>query len=53
MKVLHELLATERNFVTQANKIYLEVIQKFDKEHFFKGYIKSLKMFKDDVSNQL
>lgn len=52
MKVLHELLATERNFVTQANKIYLEVIQKFDKEHFFKGYIKSLKMFKDDVSNQ-
>lgn len=36
MKVLHELLATERNFVTQANKIYLEVIQKLIKNIFSK-----------------
>lgn len=51
VKVLHELLATERNFVTQSNKIFLEVTQKFDKEHFFKGFTKSLKMLKDDPNN--
>lgn len=51
MKILHELLATEKNFNSQVNKLQLETLQKFDKEHFFKGYIKTLKMLKDSPNN--
>jgi hypothetical protein len=52
MKILHELLATEKNFTSQVNKLQLETLQKFDKDHFFKGYIKTLKMLKDAPNNE-
>lgn len=52
MKILHELLATEKNFTSQVNKLQLETLQKFDKEHLFKGYIKTLKMLKDAPNNE-
>lgn len=51
MKILHELLATEKNYIAQVNKLHMETLQKFDKEHFFKGYNKSLKMTKDSPNN--
>jgi hypothetical protein len=52
MKILHELLATEKNFTSQVNKLQLETLQKFDKDHYFKGYIKTLKMLKDAPNNE-
>lgn len=52
MKILHELLATEKNFTSQVNKLQLETLQKFDKDHFFKGHIKTLKMLKDAPNNE-
>ena len=52
MKILHELLATEKNFTSQVSKLQLETLQKFDKDHFFKSYIKTLKMLKDAPNNE-
>lgn len=52
MKILHELLATEKNYTSQVNKLHLETLQKFDKDHFFKGFIKTLKMLKDAPNNE-
>ena len=50
MKILHELLATEKNFTGQVNKLILETLSKFDKEHFFKGYVKTLKMLRKNCN---
>lgn len=52
MKILHELLATEKNFSAQVNKLMLETLAKFDKEHLFKGFVKTLKLFKDAPGNE-
>lgn len=52
MKILHELLATEKNFTAQVNKLILETLSKFDKEHLFKGFVKTLKLLKDAPGNE-
>ena len=48
---LHELLAIEKNALSQTNVLIQETLQKFGKEHFFKGWIKRLKMIKDSPDN--
>lgn len=49
---LHELLAIEKNKLTQWTTLVQETLKKFDKEHLFKGFIKSLKMLKDSPENE-
>lgn len=51
MGKLHELLATEKTLVTAANKLLAETSEKFGKDAYFKGYVKSLKMLADSPEN--
>lgn len=48
---LHELLAIEKSSLSQSNVLMQETLQKFGKDHFFKGWIKRLKMIKDSPDN--
>lgn len=51
MAKLHELLAIEKNRSNQANKLLEETGKKFQKEQFFSGHIKTLKMLVDSPEN--
>lgn len=51
MAKLHELLAIEKNKLTQWTTLYQETLAKFNKEQMFKGFIKSLKMIKECPEN--
>lgn len=48
---LHELLAIEKSQMSQVNVLIQDVLQKFSKDHMFKGWIKRLKMIKDSPDN--
>lgn len=48
---LHELLAVEKSTIAQVNVLLQETLQKFGKDHFFKGWVKRLKMIKDSADN--
>ena len=52
MAKLHELLAIEKNKLTQWTTLYQETLAKFNKEQLFKGFIKSLKMIKECPENE-
>lgn len=49
---LHELLSIEKNKLTQWSTLVQDTLAKFGKEHFFKGFIKSLKMIKESPENE-
>jgi hypothetical protein len=51
MAKLHEVLAIEKNASAQANMLLQETLQKFGKDHFYRGWVKSLKMIKDSPDN--
>lgn len=51
MPKLHELLAAERQVVSQLEKLNADTLNKFGKPHFFQGYTKTLKMIEDDPTN--
>jgi hypothetical protein len=51
MAKLHEILAVEKNLSNQVNVLMQETLQKFNKDHFFRGWVKSLKMIKDSPDN--
>lgn len=48
---LHELLAVEKNALSQCNILFQETLQKFGKGHYFTGWIKRLKMIKESPDN--
>lgn len=48
---LHELLATEKTLQTQFTTLIQDTLNKFGKEHFFKGWVKKLSMLKDGPEN--
>jgi hypothetical protein len=48
---LHELLAVEKQHSNQVNVLIQDTLNKFGKEHFFKGWIKRLKLLKDSPEN--
>lgn len=48
---LHEILAIEKQTISQLNIIIQDTLNKFSKEHFFKGWIKRLKMLVDSPNN--
>lgn len=49
---LNELLAIEKNQQTQFATLVADTQNKFGKDHFFKGWVKSLKMIKDNPENE-
>lgn len=51
MSKLHELLAVEKNRTQQANKLLEETSNKFKKEPFFSGHLKTLTMLVDSPEN--
>jgi hypothetical protein len=51
MAKLHELLAVEKNVTSVANKLAEETSNKFSKDQYFSGYIKTLKMLSDSPEN--
>jgi hypothetical protein len=48
---LYEILAVEKSTQTQLTSLFNDVVNKFNKEHFFKGWNKKLKLLKDDSEN--
>lgn len=51
MSKLHEILAVEKTTTQAAAKLLTETENKFSKDHFFSGYIKTLKMLVDSPEN--
>src|SRR5574343_197031 len=51
MTRLHEILAVEKNRSAQANKLLEETGNKFRKEQFLSGHLKTLKMLVDSPEN--
>ena len=49
---LHEILAVEGTKKAAANKLLEETTQKFKKDHFFQGHVKTLKMIADSPENE-
>lgn len=49
---LHELLAIEKNHQTQFNTLIQDTQNKFGRDHYFKGWVKSLKMIQDSPENE-
>ena len=49
---LHELLSIEKNQLTQFTTLVQDTLNKFGKEHFFRGWVKSLKMIKEGPENE-
>jgi hypothetical protein len=52
MAQLHELLAVEKGLLTQLSVLTADTAGKFQKEQFFKGHNKTLKMIADSPENQ-
>lgn len=50
---LHELLAIEKNQQTQLNTLLSDTQGKFSRDHYFKGWVKSLKMIQDSPENDV
>lgn len=48
---LHELLSIEKQQASQVSVLIQDTLQKFGKEHFFKGWVKRLKLIKDSPDN--
>lgn len=48
---LHELLAVEKQQASQVSVLIQDTLQKFGKEHFFKGWVKHLRLIKDNPDN--
>jgi hypothetical protein len=51
MSKLHELLAVEKTHVNALNKLLAETSEKFGKDNYFKGYVKTLTMLEDSAEN--
>lgn len=49
---LHELLAIEKNQQTQFTTLIQDTQNKFGRDHYFKGWVKSLKMIQDSPENE-
>ena len=49
---LHELLAIEKNQQTQYSTLIQDTQNKFGRDHYFKGWVKSLKMIQDSPENE-
>ena len=49
---LHELLAIEKNQLTQFTTLIQDTLSKFARDHYFKGWVKSLKMIQDSPENE-
>lgn len=49
---LYEILAVEKTSQNQLSTLIMDTQQKFAKDHFFKGFIKNLKMVREDPENQ-
>jgi hypothetical protein len=48
---LHELLSIEKQQASQANVLIQDTLQKFGKDHYFRGWVKRLKLIKDSPDN--
>lgn len=48
---LHEILAIEKQSLNQVAVLFQDTLNKFGKEHFFRGWIKRLKMIADTPMN--
>lgn len=48
---LHELLAIEKTQLTQFTTLVTDTLSKFGRDHYFKGWVKSLKMIQDNPEN--
>lgn len=48
---LHELLSIEKQQSSQVSVLIQDTLQKFGKEHFFRGWVKRLKLIKDSPDN--
>lgn len=51
MTKLHEILAVERTKIAASNKLMEDAANKFKKDQFFLGFVKSLKMIQDSAEN--
>lgn len=48
---LHELLSIEKQLASQVSVLIQDTLQKFGKEHYFKGWVKRLRLIKDSPDN--
>lgn len=48
---LHEILSIEKQHASQVSVLIQDTLQKFGKEHYFKGWVRCLKMIKDSPDN--
>lgn len=48
---LHELLSIEKTTSSQVSLLIQDTLQKFNKEHMFRGWVKRLKLIKDSPDN--
>lgn len=51
MTKLHEVLAVEKTRTNASNKLLDDTLNKFKKEQYFQGYVKTLKMLGDSPEN--
>lgn len=49
---LHEILAIEKTQLTQFTTLVTDTLNKFGRDHYFKGWVKSLKMIQDSPENE-
>jgi hypothetical protein len=51
MAALHELLAVEKTLSEQFKRLFQDTMQKFGKEEYFQGHVKTLKMIAENPQN--